>query len=258
MTAERRLEAIEAHLSPTELVVGWLEAAHAHGSLDAYVRATLDDSKSPLDELAWAAVNGVRARLKGRPKDEIAKAHDAAVRSVVFRYQLVLRINTLGHEFLERQALLDMVFTSQVAMLANVGVEGRAEAAHRQRWVELLGVILPRVVELRAHEQARDEVEAIYLGGHPALFSDDQADWADRRERTSEVAGLALGLSHHDGLPGGTPAPDPDPTPELVAAIVASFVEPAKVVTYELLGDGQRAYRTATIWLRSTYEATGG
>ncbi len=85
MTAERRLAAVEAALTSTELIIRWLDEAHAHGSLDAYVRATLDDPVSPLDTLAWAAANGVRTRLKGKPKDEIARANDAAVRGTVFR-----------------------------------------------------------------------------------------------------------------------------------------------------------------------------
>ncbi|HEY5472327.1 MAG TPA: hypothetical protein VIK32_03950, partial [Candidatus Limnocylindrales bacterium] len=57
MTAERRLRAVEASLSPTQLVLRWLDEAHAHDSFVAYSRAiyALGPGALPLDRLVREA-----------------------------------------------------------------------------------------------------------------------------------------------------------------------------------------------------------
>lgn len=43
MTLVRRVTALEASMTSAQLVIRWLNAAHSHGSLTAYVAAILDD-----------------------------------------------------------------------------------------------------------------------------------------------------------------------------------------------------------------------
>ncbi|MGH2464321.1 MAG: hypothetical protein ACRDGI_02575 [Candidatus Limnocylindrales bacterium] len=253
MTLERQVASIEAALTPTELVVRWLDAAHAAGGLEAWVRGQLADdaAPAPMDFLARAASEGVRVALKGKPREQIAKAIDVALFQTIVRFQLVLRVNVLSHELIERQTMLDMVFAGQIALLANVRRSGPPDPADNERLAARIDHILTRVVELRAFGQARTEVEARYLAGHPALFADDTAAWAERLESTTELGYLALRLGELDGLPDSRPAPDPEPSSERVAALVADFVEPAKAVTFGLMDEGRRAYRVGTNWLRS-------
>jgi hypothetical protein len=153
MTAERRLAALEAALSPTELVVGWLDEAHGFGDLEAYVRSMLDDPTvvPPADELARAAASGARASLRGKGSEVIGKAVDGAIRETIFQFELVLRINTVSHEVIDRQTLLDGLFSGQLAMLATDGQEaGRRDAAHLERIAQLRQLIVERLDELEA------------------------------------------------------------------------------------------------------------
>lgn len=256
MTLARKVSAVEATLTPTELVVRWLDDAHAAGGLEAWVRGQLadDDAPAPMDLLARVASDGVRAALKGKPREQLAKAIDVAIFQTIFRFQLVLRINVLSHELIERQTLLDLIFGGQVAMLAGALRSEPADPADRQRFADLVGLILNRLVELRAFERARTEIEARCLAGHPALFPDDATAWAERIRSTTELGFLALRLAELNGLPATTPAPDPEPSGERIAALAADFVEPARVVTFELMDEGRRAYRIGTSWLRSKLE----
>src|SRR5664279_2911042 len=111
MTIARRLASVDAALSPTELVVRWLDEAHAYGDLVSHARAMLDaeSTESPLDRLAREADTGARASAKGRRPEAINEAARTAVRETVFRFDLVLRIIVTSHERLDREALVDAV-----------------------------------------------------------------------------------------------------------------------------------------------------
>ena len=85
MTAERRLAKLETALSPTELVLRWLDEAHAFDDLEAYTRWLLDQPPEvfPADRLAHEAADGMRASLRGRPKEEVDNAVRKALREVL-------------------------------------------------------------------------------------------------------------------------------------------------------------------------------
>ena len=51
----------------------------------------------PINRLGHAAANGARTRMKGKPGDEIDRAANQAVRETLFRFHLVMRINTVCH-----------------------------------------------------------------------------------------------------------------------------------------------------------------
>ena len=123
-----------------------------------------------------------------------------------------------------------------------------------ERFTTLRGLILLRLSELRAAQEARLAVEERYLAGHPALFPDDVAAWAAQLRSTETLAGLALGLAEHDGLPPAVMA-DPDSEAARVSALIADLVEPAKVTALEQLGEGRRALGIATSWVRGKLES---
>jgi hypothetical protein len=201
--------------------------------------------------LARAAADGARKRLRGQPQDEIAKAVDGAIRETVFRFQLVLRINTVSHELLDRQLLFDSVFSSRLELLAYQGQDKRhRDAAYIERLAQLRDLILLRFHELEAHEQARRSVEDRYLAGHPALFPDDSAAWVEQLMTSERIGQLAVALAEKDGLPIPE-VPDPDALAARVAQLAADLVEPARVAALEQLGEGQRAFAIATDWVRA-------
>jgi hypothetical protein len=259
VTLARRVAAVELTLSPTELVLRWLEEAHGFGSLEAYLRSIIADPAlvPPADELARAAASGARASLRGKGSEAIGKAVDGAIRETIFRFELVLRINTVSHELIDRQMLLNGVFSAQLAMLATDGKDaGRRDIAYLERFTQLRQLIIGRLDKLKAAGQARLSVEERYLAGHPALFPDGIAAWTEQLKNSEAIGRLAVGLAEKDGLPW--PAPhDPDMMAARIAQPTDDFVEPAKVIALEQLGEGRRAFGIATSWVRRKYSGHG-
>lgn len=252
MTAERRLAAIETSLSPTQLVLRWLDEAHGFGDLESYVRSLLDaDSyESPLDRLYREAERGARAGLRGKRAEMVDRALRSALRETIFRFELVLRINVTVHELLEREGLIEAALSAHIALLTTEGrATRRRDATYRERFATLQGLLLFRVAELRAVQDARAVVEGRYLAGHIALFPDAVAAWDAQIRRTETLAHVACRLAKLDGVSPAEP-PDPEAASARAAELVADLVEPAKSTALEKLGEGEQAMGIATNWLR--------
>src|SRR5450759_5325447 len=119
MTAERRLARLETSLSPTQLVLRWLDEAHAFGDLESYVRSQLAESsvEGQLDRLAREAASGARATLRGKRPEILDAAIRTALRETVFRFDLVLRILVTTHELLDREGLIEAALSANLALL---------------------------------------------------------------------------------------------------------------------------------------------
>lgn len=252
MTAERRLAAVEAAMTPTELVVAWLEEAHGYGSLEGAVRSMLSEPNPlpPLDRLARAAGDGAKSRTKGKPADERDGAINTAIGETVVRFRLVLRIITVSCDLLDRRLLLEGLFGARLGLLLTTAQAiGQADPGYLADLIEIRDLFVGRVNELLAAEEARATVERRYLGGHPALFPDRQAEWAERLESSERLGALAIGLTDKEDV-----APPDPPDPEVAAArvdqLVADLVEPARAEALEDLGQRPRAFGIATSWVR--------
>ena len=248
----RRLAALEAALSPTELVCRWLDEAHTFDDLASYTGWLLDEPEDahPADRLLREASEGVRSRLGRRTPEALEEAVRKALRETLFRFELVLRINVLAHDTIERESLVQTIFALQFSTL----VESKRSEAVDTRLVELRRLVDGRVHHLDALAAARDEVEARYLAGHPALFPAERRRWTDVRTATATLADLAARIGELDGWgptrDGGPGTPDAD-----VSGFVADLVEPAKVAALEKLGEGRHAFGIATRWLRPKLSA---
>jgi hypothetical protein len=251
VTLARRVAALEASLSPTQLVLRWLDEAHAFGDLESYVRAQLADpsAEGPLDRLAREAASGARASLRGKRPEIVDTAVRTALRETVFRFDLVMRILVTTHELIEREGLIDAALSAHVALLTSENRErARRDTRYPERFATLRGLLLFRLAELRAAEQAREAVEARYLAGHTALFPDAVAAWDEQLRSTETIADLACRLAELDAVPPAEP-PDPDAASARVTELLADLVEPAKTTALEKLGEGERAQRLAIGWL---------
>jgi hypothetical protein len=252
MTTERRISAIEGALTPTELIVAWLTEAHAHGGVDALVRSTLEEEAyvPPINRLGHAAADGARARMKGKPRDEINRAVDQAVRETLFRFHLVMRINVITHDILERKILLTALLSCRIALLTREPRASREkDPGHRADVEQLRDLVVLSVRSFKEVGAAREQVERRYFGGHAAPFPDDAARWEEQLETNEAVERMAIRLVELDGVPPAA-APDSEATGALVAAHVADLVEPAKVIALEQLDEGRQALGIATSWLR--------
>jgi hypothetical protein len=254
MTFDRRLDKIDETLSPTQLVLRWLDEAHAFGDLEPYAASLLtqDPPVTPLDRLAREAMRGARAATRGKRPELVDAAIRSALRETVFRFELVMRIYATTHELVDREFLIHAIFASQLVMLAGDEPQERVEHdSHLQRLDQCRRLTLFRVDELLASREARSAVEARYLDGHPALFPDIAAAFEKQLRASQEVAATAVRLAELDGLPPAAPA-DPEAFSGRTAELVADLVEPAKVEALDKLGEGEggRAFDIAAGWVR--------
>jgi hypothetical protein len=252
MTLVRRLAALETSLTPTQLVLRWLDETHAFGDLESYVRAQLAEpsGEGPLDRLAREAASGVRVSLRGKRPEVVGAAVRTALRETVFRFDLVMRILVTTHDLLEREGLIEAALSAHLALLTSEGrAERRRDTTYLEHFATLRGLLLLRVAELRAAQEARATVEARYLAGHTALFPDAVEAWDAQLRSTDAIADLACRLAELDGVPPAEP-PDPEAASARVTELVADLVEPAKTTALEKLGEGEQAQRIAIGWLR--------
>jgi hypothetical protein len=259
VSVDTRLAAAEASLSPTQLVLRWLDEAHAFGDLESYVRSQLagPSSEGPLDRLAREAASGVRVSLRGKRPEVVGAAVASALRETVFRFDLVMRILVTTHDLLEREGLIEAALSAHLALLTTEArATRRRDTSYPERFATLRGLLLFRMAELRAAQEAREAVEARYLAGHTALFPDAVKAWDAQVKSTEIITDLAFRLAALDGVPPAEP-PDPEAASARVTELVADLVEPAKTTALEKLGEGERALGIATRWLRTRTNSVG-
>ncbi len=203
------------------------------------------------------AVAGVEATTRRTRGDERDTAIRSALRQTVFRFELVMRINTTTHERLERQALLDAALAAQVALLTSEPrPERRRDSTYRERLGSRRDTLIACVDELIAAEEAMTTVERRYLDGRAALFPVIAAVWEEQLKSTQRLAVVALGLAEADGC-GAFQPQEPGVISARATQLVADLVEPAKSTALEKLGEGERALGIARCWLRPKLEHAG-
>ena len=258
MTLARRVAAIETSLSPTQLVLRWLDQAHSFGDVESYVASLLaeDPPVAPLDRLAREAAHGARTAMRGKRPELVNAAVRGALRETVFRFELVMRINVTAHELIDREALIEAALSAHVALLRSEDKRMRqADATYLQRFATCRDLLALRVSELRAAQEARAIVEERYLDGHGALFPDVAAVWDEQVRSTEDIADMAVRVAEFDGVPAAVP-PDPEALSRRTTELVADLVEPAKAEALEKLGEGDRALGIANAWVRTKLAPT--
>ena len=253
MSLSRRVTAVEASLSPTQLVLRWLAEAHAFGDVEPYVASLLahDHPVAPLDRLAREAVQGTRTAMRGKRPEIVDAAVRSALRETVFRFELVMKINVTAHELIDREALLGAALSAQVALLVSQDAESRrADPTYAERFATRRDLLAFRLGELRAAGEARSIVEKRYLEGHAALFPDVAAAWDEQVRDTEVIADAAVRLAAFAGVPAAM-APEPEALDRRTTQLVADLVQPAKAEALEKCGEGQRALDNAAAWVRA-------
>ncbi|MFI5259324.1 MAG: hypothetical protein ACHQ01_06925 [Candidatus Limnocylindrales bacterium] len=181
---------------------------------------TVDPPVAPLDRLAREAVHGARTAMRGKRPEVIDAAVRSALRETVFRFELVMKINVMVHDLVDRERLIDAALSAQVALVA---AEAKPTPKGVERLRRLRDQLVSRVSELRAAAESRTLLEERYLDGHGALFPDIAAAFAEQLHQSQEIAVPAMRAAELDGV---EPAPPDDPdalalrAPELIADLV--------------------------------------
>lgn len=247
MTVARRLTAIEADLDPTHRVVAWLAEAHAYDTFDGYTRMVLagDPPDLPLDSLPREAIAAVR---KQHHASTVAadKAVREAIRGVVFRIHLVLRIIDVTDGGLRQEALVLALLTAHVGLTLEAEERAESIGIHLAHQSDLL---LERVAGLLAMQEARRTVEDRYLAGHPALFPATARQWEQQLRESQEMATLTLRLAELDGAVPIDEERQLAPPSDLIEACIGDLVEVARIKTLDDMGDGRAAVQRTRRWL---------
>ena len=253
MTMERRAAKIEESLSPTQLVLRWLAEAHAYGDVPAYVISLLDQEPpvAPLDRLAREAAQGARTTNRGKRAEVEEASVRGALRETVFRFELVMRINVVAHEVLDREALIDAALSANLALAFNDD-ERRGDPKRLEHLGQLRDLIAFRVSELHATAQARAIASDRYLQGQTALFPSVAGAWEEQVKGTTLIADMAVRMAKMDGVPAAAPK-DPEGLSRRTAELFADLVEPARSDALDKLGEGRRAFDIANNWLRAKF-----
>jgi hypothetical protein len=126
----------------------------------------------------------------------------------------------------------------------------RDDPTYAPRFITCRDLLVARLAELHAAEEARVIAEGRFLDGHPALFPELAKAWRGQCRESEVIADMAVRLAAFDGVPACAP-PGPEFRSARTAQLVADLVEPAKVEALDKLGEGHRAFDIAAGWVRS-------
>ena len=250
LATERRVAKLETQLTPTELVLRWLAEAHAFDNFIAYTNSLIVAAapEFPMDRLAREAQASAQLRNQKLPREQAERAVRHAIVGTVFRVQLVLRINVVAQEALDREVLVQAALSAYLGLAIAPSDEKRMDKGPIGV-ASIRDVAFARVNELHAMEAARVAVEERYLDARPALFPAALRAWTEQQTASERLAVMALRLAELDGA--APPADDDSAAFDArVAQLVADHVEPARSKAYDELGDGRRAMNVALRWLR--------
>jgi hypothetical protein len=248
MTVTRRVAAVEGSLDPLAIVLKVIAEAQEHPGLEAYARAIAEVAveAAPLSRIGAEVEAGVRSSLKGRPRDEVDRAVRRAVGDAVFRYILFLRLNTSALEIADHEGLRAAAVFYWMGCLLSEPREADLEPAewqeHRRQqaecWQTWRSVVASLLVKVMVEEEAREALEARYLGGRPAWLAKTEEAWdrfAGQVDRLWSIAGAAS--------EAGDPEDDPeaDPLTGRVADRARHLADDARISAFERLGEMPRA-----------------
>jgi hypothetical protein len=251
MTAKRRLDAIEGSLDPLALVLQVIGEAQEYAGLPAYVRAIADApiEAAPLSRIGAGTEAAVRSTMKGRPRPEIDAAVRRAVGDGAFRYILFMRLNTAALEVADREGLRATAVFYWMGCLLGGPREGDLPpdewTAHQaelegcwERWQSAVANLLLKVM---VEQDAREQLEARYLGGRPALFADAEAAWDRFAELVDRLSSIAATLREERSADNPTEPELLGRYDERVAARVQELADDARISTFERIGEMPRA-----------------
>lgn len=205
MTATRRLAKVEGALQPLEVVLRIISEAKEHGDLPSYARAISQEpvEAAPLSRLAAEVEASVRTASKGRPHEEVESAIRRAVGDAVFRFVLFLRLNSSAVEIADheglRAAAAFYVMGSLLGGPRQDKLEPAAWATHATEQAAAWGgwrSVVAGLLVMSLVEEAREQLQARYLGGVDAILSDGAQAWerlADLVDRLWSMSETLLG-----------------------------------------------------------------
>lgn len=252
MTAKRRVAAIEGSLDPLNIVLHVIAEAQEYASIDAYARGIADVpvESAPMSLIAAGIEACIRAAMKGKPREEVSAVVRRAVGDAIFRYVLFIRLNTSALELAEREGLRASACFYWMGCLLGGPREADLELAewkeHQKEqaacWRSWHGVVASMLVLSLVEEDVREQLEARYLGGRPALLAETQKDWdrfADQVDRLWSISANIVPPGQDETARVETV--DSGSYDQRVAHRVRHLADDARISTFDRLGENLRA-----------------
>jgi hypothetical protein len=163
---------------------------------------------------------------------------------------LFLRINTAALEIAEREGLRASACFYWMGCLLGGPREADLEPAewkeHQKEqadcWRSWRGVVASMLVLSLVEEDAREQLEARYLGGRSDLLADSQAEWdrfVELIDRLWSMAEKVVPLSEHEHANVGSASSDM--YDQRVAERARHIADDARIATLDRLGENSRA-----------------
>ncbi len=270
----RRIEKIEASLTPRQAVIKWMSEAHQHSNMQDYVTSLrgAPETAFPLYWLPDQTEKAVYAKMKGRPlrseslrREEVAHEARQAVRDVIFLFHLHQQVNSrLMGEHNEWVFCL-MWLRAELRWLRHECESGEASTGRQERrqlrssrklrfgseaWKTSAETLLRELYDLR---EAIASISARYFDGQQVLFPEvaqEFNDILDKAELLADVYNTYLVLS---SMPSGVGGRRRLPRGrinvvaveaqgrELSPTIAVYMVDMAKAEALDSLGDNRAA-----------------
>jgi hypothetical protein len=239
--AGKRIDDVEAALTPKQQVLRWLDHVAGLGSEEAYFKWLAERSFEALPriKLAEAVAEATRKRMRGEPKEAIENVVRRAVRDVDFLTKLVLDINVLVTEktgAFDLQAALCARGLQLLVVAAAVPRRGQGALPWLDRPVQLQEVlddVVALLSDIYTLEEAVRLIQRRLFDDHPILFPGRAKRLAEGREKAESVVAEYASLRASGSLDGG------EDSTELGLALDAlgQAVQPAAAATARYYGD---------------------
>lgn len=250
MTVGRRLAAVEASLDPVDIALRVIAEGQQYPGLEAYARAIaeLPVEAAPMSRIGSEVEASVHSASKGRPREEIEQAVRRAVGDAVFRYILFLRLNSVALEMTDHEGLRASAAFYWMGCLLSGPREDDLEPNEWQEhqreqarcWALWRSVVASLLITVMVEEEAREALEARYLGGRPGLLAETEAAWDSFAEQVDRLWSFAQ-AQHAAADPTEDDAERQDPLADRVADRVSRVADDARISTFERLGEIPRA-----------------
>jgi hypothetical protein len=256
MRQGHRLDALERTLSPTGIILGWLETARNSETPTHYARELLDlpGAPHPLDQILDQVETALRGRHPGEERWHVDRMVWRAVGDAAFLFHLALRMDDAAGSFADRGELSRLLLQCQLG----AAVEDEARASRRRRSRPLddehgrpgaAGVwaraALDLVDDMRVEREARTLLERAHYRGQSTLFRSSSRAWEDFEAACEVLDGMARAHLNSDQVPGNKPSGGGrhDDSAGLATSRAAEWVEEAQFVALRSLGrdDAARA-----------------
>jgi hypothetical protein len=163
---DRRLDKVEARLSPQQAMLLWMQEAHQYGTVQAYSASFKDlpFARYPLVVLPKQVSEAVRATMPKAKPEAVRRAERNAVREVAFLLFLVHEFNMrLWGDWRAMGLQLALVATELKSLMQD-------DAAPEAQYEEARQRAIDAVAELLQWQIAIDQVAGRYFGGTSPIF----------------------------------------------------------------------------------------